>query len=116
MHQLSSAKYGVLASLALFASVAQANDFLVSTDWVEKNLNNPKVRLLEVSVNPGLFERGHINGAANLVWHTDLVDRVSRDIVSRDNFEAQLRKAGVNSDTTVVLYGDNNNWFAAWGA
>ena len=106
-----------LASAILIISLpAMASDFLVNTDWLEKNLNNPKVRLIEVSVNPGLFERGHIPGAVNLPWHTELVDTVKRDIVSRERFEETLRKAGVNSDSTIVLYGDTNNWFAAWGA
>lgn len=104
----------VLVSLAS-ASLA-ASDFLVSTDWLEKNLNNKDLRILEVSVDPGQFERGHIPNATNLHWHTDLVDPVKRDIASRENFEALLRKAGVNKNSTIVLYGDNNNWFAAWGA
>lgn len=93
-----------------------ASDFLVSTDWLEQNLQNPKVRILEVSVNPGVYERGHIEGAANLVWHTDLVDTVKRDIVDKARFEQLLRSAGVSNDSTIVLYGDTNNWFAAWGA
>ncbi|WP_348945205.1 sulfurtransferase [Chitinibacter sp. FCG-7] len=106
-----------LASAVLIISLpAMASDFLVNTDWLEKNLNNPKVRLIEVSVNPGLFERGHIPGAVNLPWHTELVDTVKRDMVSRERFEQTLRKAGVNNDSTIVLYGDTNNWFAAWGA
>lgn len=104
----------VAGALCTFA--AQASDFLVSTDWLEKNAANPKVRVIEVSVNPGLYERGHIPGAVNVSWHSDLVDRVQRDIVSKQNFEALLRNAGVSEDTTVVLYGDTNNWFAAWGA
>ena len=93
-----------------------ASDFLVSTDWLEQNLQNPKVRILEVSVNPGVYERGHIEGAANLVWHTDLVDTVKRDIVDKARFEQLLRNAGVSNDSTIVLYGDTNNWFAAWGS
>lgn len=93
-----------------------ASEFLVTTDWLQNNLNNKKVRIIEVSVNPGQFERGHIPGAVNFNWHTDLVDTVKRDIVSKENFQELLRKAGVSNDTTVVLYGDTNNWFAAWGA
>lgn len=100
----------------LWLSSAQASDALVSTEWLEKNLSNPQVRVIEVSVNPGVFERGHVPGATNLVWHTDLADRVRRDIVSKDDLEKLLRQAGVNKDSTVVLYGDTNNWFAAWGA
>jgi len=96
--------------------VAAPNDFLVTTDWLEKNLNNPKLRLIEVSVDTGVYERGHIQGAVNFKWHTDLVDPVKRDIASKENFEKLLRQAGVNNDSTIVIYGDSNNWFAAWGA
>ena len=96
--------------------VAAPSDFLVTTDWLEKNLNNPKLRLIEVSVDTGVYERGHIQGAVNFKWHTDLVDPVKRDIASKENFEKLLREAGVNNDSTIVIYGDSNNWFAAWGA
>jgi thiosulfate/3-mercaptopyruvate sulfurtransferase len=96
--------------------VAAPSDFLVTTDWLEKNLNNPKLRLIEVSVDTGVYERGHIQGAVNFKWHTDLVDPVKRDIASKENFEKLLRQAGVNNDGTIVIYGDSNNWFAAWGA
>lgn len=89
---------------------------VVSTEWLAENLDNPSVRVIEVSVVPGLYERGHIPGAVNFVWHTDFVDTVSRDIVSPARFEELARAAGINNDSTVVLYGDNNNWFAAWGA
>lgn len=96
--------------------VAAPSDFLVTTDWLEKNLNNPKLRLIEVSVDTGVYERGHIQGAVNFKWHTDLVDPVKRDIASKENFEKLLRQAGINNDSTIVIYGDSNNWFAAWGA
>jgi thiosulfate/3-mercaptopyruvate sulfurtransferase len=72
--------------------------------------------LIEVSVDTGVYERGHIQGAVNFKWHTDLVDPVKRDIASKENFEKLLRQAGVNNDSTIVIYGDSNNWFAAWGA
>ncbi len=110
---------GLLAAtgLTFFALAAAAQDGpLVTTDWLEANLENPAVRVIEVSVNPGVFERGHIPGAANFVWHTDLVDTVSRDIASKEKLEGLLRQAGVSDDSTIVLYGDTNNWFAAWGA
>src|SRR5690606_6498090 len=107
---------GLLAVATLLPLPSWASEFLVSTDWLEKNLDNPKVRIVEVSVVPGVFERGHIPGAVNFAWHSDLVDPVRRDIASQENFQALLRKAGVSADTTTVLYGDNNNWFAAWGA
>jgi thiosulfate/3-mercaptopyruvate sulfurtransferase len=96
--------------------VAAPSNFLVSTDWLEKNLNNPKLRIIEVSVDTGIYERGHIQGAVNFKWHTDLVDPVKRDIASKENFEKLLRQAGINNDSTIVIYGDSNNWFAAWGA
>ena len=89
---------------------------LVTTEWLEANLGDDALRLVEVSVEPGVFERGHIEGAQNVVWHTDLVDPVKRDIASREDFEALVRKLGIDEQKTVVLYGDNNNWFAAWGA
>jgi thiosulfate/3-mercaptopyruvate sulfurtransferase len=107
---------GALAVVAAPTAVLAAEGPLVTADWVQENLQNPNVRIFEVSVDTGVYDRGHIPGAVNLAWHSDLVDTVRRDIVSSDNLEAILQKAGVNSDTTVVLYGDNNNWFAAWGA
>lgn len=108
-----------VAGLALLAGIGSAlaqSGPLVTTDWLEKNLDNKSVRIVEVSVEPGLFERGHIPGAQNVVWHTDLVETVTRDIASPEKFQALARRLGVDKDTTVVLYGDNNNWFAAWGA
>jgi thiosulfate/3-mercaptopyruvate sulfurtransferase len=89
---------------------------LVTGEWLEKNLNDPKVRIAEVSVEPGVFERGHVPNAQNIVWHTDLVDTVRRDVATQEKFQDLVRKLGIEKDTTVVLYGDNNNWFAAWGA
>lgn len=111
----------VVFSLA-FAGFASAQaestlpeDKVVSADWLAENLENPNVRVIEVSVIPGVYERGHIPGAVNFVWHTDFVDTVQRNIVTQENFQALAQAAGINEDTTVVLYGDNNNWFAAWG-
>ena len=105
-----------LASGAVSAATAIPAGPLVSTDWLAQNLDNPQVRVIEVSVNPGLYERAHVPGAVNFSWHNDLNDKVRRDIVSQQGFEALLSKSGVTPDTTVVLYGDTNNWFAAWGA
>ncbi len=103
------------ASLAWAATPIPAGP-LVSTEWLAQNLDNAQVRIVEVSVNPGLYERGHVPGAVNFSWHQDLNDKVRRDIVGKEGFEALLSKAGVTPETTVVLYGDTNNWFAAWGA
>jgi thiosulfate/3-mercaptopyruvate sulfurtransferase len=101
-------------SLAVAADMPQGP--LVSTAWLHDNLNHQQIRIIEVSVNPGVYERGHIPGAVNFSWHHDLNNRVQRDIVSREDFEALLSQAGVGPDHTVILYGDTNNWFAAWGA
>lgn len=101
---------------ALLLSIsAYASDSVVSTAWVAENLNDNDIRIVEVSVEPGKFERAHVPGAANLRWHTDLVDPVKRDIVSKENFEEMMSRLGIDNNTTVVLYGDHNNWFAAWG-
>jgi thiosulfate/3-mercaptopyruvate sulfurtransferase len=89
---------------------------VVSADWLAQNLSDPKVKIIEVSTEQGLYERGHIQNAVNFTWHTDFVDPVNRDIISQEKFTALAQKAGINKDSTVVLYGDKNNWFAAWGA
>jgi thiosulfate/3-mercaptopyruvate sulfurtransferase len=119
VHQLVSAfVVGVLAAAAGSTALAQdapKREVLVTADWLEQNLNNPNVRVIEVSVVPGVYERGHIPGAVNFVWHTDFVDTVTRDIVKPERFQELVRAAGINNDSTIVLYGDNNNWFAAWG-
>ncbi len=106
----------LLAGSAAYAQDAIPEGPLVTTEWLAANLDHPGIRLIEVSVNPGVYERGHIPGATNFTWHTDLVDPVRRDIASRADLEGKLRAAGVNDDSTVILYGDTNNWFAAWGA
>jgi thiosulfate/3-mercaptopyruvate sulfurtransferase len=107
---------GLAFAAAIVLPAAAQQGPLVEAEWLAKNLDNPKIRVFEVSVNPGVYERGHIPGAVNLAWHTDLVDPVRRDIVSAENFKKLVEKAGVTKDTTVILYGDTNNWFAAWGA
>jgi thiosulfate/3-mercaptopyruvate sulfurtransferase len=89
---------------------------VVSADWVEKNLNDPKVVIVEVSTEPGIYERGHIQNAVKISWHTDLVDTVNRDVVSAAKFQKFAQNSGISADSTIVLYGDKNNWFAAWGA
>ncbi|NDH81464.1 MAG: sulfurtransferase [Actinobacteria bacterium] len=114
-----------VASIALLSSITAApsqaipkNDTqtLVSADWLQKNINDPKIVIIEVSTEDGLYERGHINGAVKVSWHSQLVDPVNRDILSKSAFQKLARSAGIDNDSTVVFYGDNNNWFAAWGA
>lgn len=109
-------KAGALAGIYLASSVAYATEPLVTAEWLLDNLENENVRVFEVSVDTGVYERGHIPGAIHLDWHTELVDPTRRDIASREAFQEKLQEAGVSEDTHVVLYGDNNNWFAAWGA
>lgn len=89
-------------------------EVLVSTDWVLQNLNNPSVRLVEVDVDTTAYDQAHIPGAVAWSWQTQLSDRVRRDIIPRDQFEKLLSESGITPETTIVLYGDNNNWFAAW--
>jgi thiosulfate/3-mercaptopyruvate sulfurtransferase len=116
-----AASVAVLALTATSFTPAQAAPknqarAVVQADWLEKNLDDPKVVVVEVSTEPGIYERGHIRNAVKIAWHTDLVDTVNRDVVSAANFQKFAQAAGISQDTTVVLYGDKNNWFAAWGA
>ena len=87
---------------------------LVSTDWVAEHLNEPKVRIVEVDVDTTSYDKGHIRNAMGWNWQTDLNDRVRRDIIDPRSFAELNRNAGISNDDTVILYGDNNNWFAAW--
>jgi thiosulfate/3-mercaptopyruvate sulfurtransferase len=88
---------------------------LVSTQWVADHLTDPAVRLVEVSVETSLYDKEHVPGAVNFSWTSQLQDQVRRDIIGKEDFEALLSHAGIGPDTHVVLYGDNNNWFAAYG-
>ena len=87
---------------------------LVTAQWVEDNLDTPKVVLVEVDEDTTSYDKGHIKGAIKLDWTTDLQDQVRRDFVNKAQFEALLSGKGVANDDTVVLYGGNNNWFAAY--
>ncbi|MEU8299375.1 sulfurtransferase [Micromonospora sp. NPDC048909] len=87
---------------------------LVSADWAEKNLDAPGVVFVEVDEDTSAYDTGHIAGAIKLDWKTDLQDPVRRDFVNKTQFEALLSERGISNDDTVVLYGGNNNWFAAY--
>jgi thiosulfate/3-mercaptopyruvate sulfurtransferase len=87
---------------------------LVSADWVAENINNPHVAIVEVDEDTTLYAQGHIQNAITFNWREDLQDGLRRDIISKEGFEALLSKNGIANDTTVVLYGGNNNWFAAY--
>lgn len=87
---------------------------LVSTDWVAEHGGDDGVRLVEVDVDSLAYEQGHIAGAVGWDWSEQLQDTLSRDIISKSDMESLLGSSGIGNDTTVILYGDNNNWFAAW--
>ena len=87
---------------------------LVSTDWVAEHGGDANVRLVEVDVDTSAYEQGHIAGAVTWNWQSQLQQNVARDIVSRDEMEQLLGGSGIGPETTIILYGDNNNWFAAW--
>jgi len=92
----------------------QNNKVLVSTEWAADHLDDDGVRFVEVDVDTQSYDSGHIPGAVGWNWQTQLQDHPSRNIVPKDDFEQLLEVAGISNDTTIVLYGDNNNWFAAW--
>ena len=87
---------------------------LVTADWVAENINNPHVAIIEVDEDTTLYAQGHIENSITFNWREDLQDGLRRDIISKEGFEALLSKSGISNDTTVVLYGGNNNWFAAY--
>lgn len=89
-------------------------EVLVSTEWVAAHLKDPSVRLIESNEDLLLYETGHIPGAVKLDWVTDLNDPVERDYLQRDKFQQLLRDRGINQDTTIVFYGDKNNWWATY--
>jgi thiosulfate/3-mercaptopyruvate sulfurtransferase len=91
-----------------------ANAVLVTTDWLAEQLGEDGLVVAEVDENPDLYDEGHIPGAVELHWRDDLQDPVERDIVDRETFERVLGARGIGNSTTVVLYGDKNNWFAAY--
>jgi len=91
-----------------------ATNVLVTTDWLAERLAEPGLVVAEVDENPDLYEEGHIPGAVKLHWRDDLQDKLIRDVVSKAEFERLMGERGIANDTSVVLYGDKNNWFAAY--
>lgn len=90
------------------------SDVLVTTDWVAGHLKDPKVRIVEVDVDTKAYSEGHLPGALGWNWSEQLCDTLRRDIIPKGQFEKLMGQSGISNDSTVVLYGDNNNWFAAW--
>jgi thiosulfate/3-mercaptopyruvate sulfurtransferase len=89
-------------------------DSLVTTAWVAEHAGDPGIRLVEVDVDPSAYEGGHIAGAVGWNWRRDLQDQTVRDLAPKEALERKLGESGITPDTTVILYGDNNNWFAAY--
>ena len=89
-------------------------EVLVDTEWVAQHANDPKVRLIEVDVDTASYDKGHVKGAIGLDWRKDLQQQPVRDLISKAQLEELFSRHGIATDTTVVAYGDNNNWFAAW--
>ena len=87
---------------------------LVSTDWVAQHLSDASIRIVEVDVDTKAYNEGHVPNAVGWAWDTQLCDTVRRDIVPKDKFQTLLGQSGIDNTTTIILYGDNNNWFAAW--
>jgi thiosulfate/3-mercaptopyruvate sulfurtransferase len=87
---------------------------LVSTDWVVQHATDPNVRVVEVDVDTKAYDEGHVPGALGWAWNSQLCDTLRRDILPKAQYEELMAASGVSNDTTVIIYGDNNNWFAAW--
>ena len=94
--------------------MSYANDVLVETDWVADHLDDDSIRIVEVDENPALYAEAHIPGAIGFDWQEDLQDPVERDFLSAEAFGELMGSRGISNDHTVVLYGDRNNWFAAY--
>ena len=90
-------------------------EVLVETDWVKANLDKPSVKIVEIDVDTQAYDAGHIRGAVSFNWQTELQDQLGRDILGKEAFEELVGGAGISPQDTVILYGDNNNWFAANG-
>src|SRR5918997_153776 len=89
-------------------------EVLVSTEWVAGHLTDPNVRLIESNEDTLLYASGHIPGAVHVDWTSDLNDQIRRDYITREGFEALMSRIGATRDTTVVFYGDKNNWWACY--
>jgi len=119
MRSLTYLTLSVVASVAALGFAMQAKnnpraDVLVSTDWVAQHKSDPNVVVVEVDANIATYNENHIPGARGWNWQTQLADTMRRDILGKADLEKLLGKSGIGNNTTIILYGDNNNWFAAW--
>ena len=96
------------------ASPSTQQSVLVSTDWVAQHVNDSAIRIVEVDVDTKAYGEGHVPNAIGWAWDTQLCDTIRRDIIPKAKFEQLMGASGIDNNTTVILYGDNNNWFAAW--
>jgi thiosulfate/3-mercaptopyruvate sulfurtransferase len=110
---MEATKVGSSGSTGEFAGYARP-EVLVSTQWVEDHLNDDGIRIIESDEDVLLYEQGHVPGAVKLDWHTDLNDPVERDYVNRQRFEEICAERGISNDTTLIFYGDKNNWWATY--
>ena len=100
--------------MAVDAASATKQEVLVSTDWAAQHLGDPSIRIVEVDVDTKAYNEGHMPNAVGWAWDTQLCDTIQRDIVPKAKLEHLLGASGIDNNTTIILYGDNNNWFAAW--
>lgn len=90
-------------------------EMLVETDWVQENLESGDFKLIEIDVDTAAYDSGHIAGAIGFNWQSQLQDQVNRDLISKEDFEKLMGESGISPDDTIIVYGDSNNWFAAYG-
>ncbi len=115
IHRSETSQEGKFHEEERNSSMSYSNpELLVNTGWVAEHLNDPNVKLIEVDVDTMSYDKGHIRNAIGWNWQTDLNDRVRRDIIDPRTFADLNRAAGIRNEDTVIFYGDNNNWFAAW--
>lgn len=89
-------------------------EVLVSTQWGAEHLKDPNIRIVEIDVDTSAYEQAHVEGAVGWNWQTQLCDQIRRDLIPKAQLEKLMGESGIGNQTTVILYGDNNNWFAAW--
>ncbi len=111
---MSAASTGAAPDPAIAKKGYAHPDSLVSTEWLANHIEDPNIRILESNEDILLYDTGHIRGAQKLDWHEDLNDHVQRDYISQERFETLLRSKGIDDNTTVIFYGDKNNWWAAY--